>query len=173
MDIFRRARPADPSWNLAKTAVQVAVFWGVILFVIPPWIVAASTRLGLPVYEFAAARFVAVGLFVVASTLGIVSAITMAVQGQGTPLPIDSPRRMVVTGPYARVRNPMAIAGLAQGTAVAIWHGSLAVLVYVIVGGVIWQFAVRPLEEADLLRVFGDEFARYRETVPLWWPRRL
>jgi protein-S-isoprenylcysteine O-methyltransferase Ste14 len=66
----------------------------------------------------------------------------------------------------------MAVAGLAQGFAVALWHGSFAVLLYVVAGGVLWHVAVRPFEEADLEREFGPAFVEYKSRVPLWVPRR-
>ena len=91
----------------------------------------------------------------------------MAVHGQGTPVPFDGPRRLVVTGPYTLVRNPMAIAGLVQGMAVALWHGSVAVSAYVIAGGILWHFVVRPREEEDLARTFGAAFVDYKGRVPL------
>jgi protein-S-isoprenylcysteine O-methyltransferase Ste14 len=168
----RRARPARSSWNLAKTAGQIVVFWGAFLFLIPPALVALAARLGFPPGPTAAGRLVASVLFIGASALGLASAMTMAVRGRGTPLPFDSARVLVVTGPYAWVRNPMALAGLAQGAAVALWHGSVLVGIYVIAGGLFWHVVVRPLEEADLAHTFGDAFECYRSRVPLWWPRR-
>lgn len=172
MQWFRRARPATVSWNLAKTAVEIVVFWGVFLFVLPPWVVLVASRLGIPAFVSDTSRVLAALLFVGASALGLVSGFTMSVQGQGTPVPLDAPRRLVVTGPYAWVRNPMAIAGLAQGMAVALWHGSVAVVAYVIAGGVLWQLVVRPHEEADLARTFGAAFFEYKSRVPLWLPCR-
>ena len=169
---FRRARPGPPSWNLAKTITQIVVFWGVFLFIIPPSLVALAARAGIPATPFLAGRVLAVFLFASASALGLWSALTIAMEGEGTPLPLDSPRRLVSTGPYAWVRNPMAIAGLAQGIAVALWHGSPVVAAYVIAGGLLWHVFVRPLEEADLARTFGEAFVQYRQGVPLWLPRR-
>jgi protein-S-isoprenylcysteine O-methyltransferase Ste14 len=144
----------------------------VFLFLIPPALVVLSTGLGVPLGPSAAGRIVAAVVFTAASALGLVSAMTMAVRGRGTPLPFDGARELVVTGPYAWVRNPMALAGLAQGAAVALWHGSALVGIYVVAGGFFWHVVVRPLEEADLARAFGDTFERYRARVPLWWPRR-
>ncbi|HUQ84202.1 MAG TPA: isoprenylcysteine carboxylmethyltransferase family protein [Gemmatimonadaceae bacterium] len=171
MRSFRHAAPATASALLARTAVQVAIFWGLFLFVLPPKIAqldrTTADALGIP-----HARAVAVVLFTIASSLGIASALTMVMRGRGTPLPIDGPRHLVVTGPYAWVRNPMAIAGLSQGLAVAIWLRSPLVVAYVIAGGALWHWLVRPLEEAHLLASFGEEYRAYRETVPLWVPRR-
>ena len=168
---FRRARPALASWNLLKTIGQLIVFWGLFLFVLPPLVAEAGRRGGVPEFPSAAGGWVAVVIFSAASLLGLASAYTMAVRGQGTPLPIDSPRTLVVSGPYAYLRNPMAAAGMLQGAAVALWHGSLAVCLYVVAGGLLWHVIVRPIEEADLVRMFDGEFVAYRDRVPLWIPR--
>ena len=172
MHWFRRARPGPPSWNLAKTTVQIVAFWGVFLFIVPPWLVDQSARLGVSAIPSPAGRVVAVLLFAAASVLGLSSAFSMAVKGEGTPLPLDAPRNLVVAGPYRWVRNPMVIAGLAQGAAIALWHGSIAVGAYVIMGGLLWHAVVHPREEADLAHTFGAEFQAYRQRVPLWLPRR-
>ena len=168
---FRRARPAPASWNVLKTAGQILVFWGVFLFLIPPWLVELSSRVGVVPRPSTPGRIVGAILFASASALGLMSAATMAVRGRGTPLPLDAARVLVVTGPYAWVRNPMAVAGLAQGAAIALWHGSALVGAYVLAGGVFWHVVVRPLEEAHLVRTFGRPFEDYRDRVPLWWPR--
>ena len=171
MTWFRRAEPAPSSWNLFKTALQVVFFWGVFLFVLPPLVVAASARAGIGAGPSAATRAAGSIIFLLASGLGLGSAYAIATQGDGTPLPIDAPRRLVIRGPYAYVRNPMAVAGMAQGIGVALWHGSWPVAAYVAAGGLVWHVVVRPIEEADLAQRFGSAFARYRNDVPLWWPR--
>lgn len=65
----------------------------------------------------------------------------------------------------------MAVAGLVQGAATALWFGSPSVFGYVIAGAAVWNLAIRPAEEADLLRRFGDEFEEYRQAVRCWRPR--
>jgi protein-S-isoprenylcysteine O-methyltransferase Ste14 len=67
----------------------------------------------------------------------------------------------------------MAVAGLSQGAAVALWLGSPLVLAYVLAGGLAWHRLVRPIEEAYLAATFGDEYRSYRARVPLWLPRRI
>ena len=168
---FRHAAPTTASALLARTAVQVVIFWGIFLFVLPPMI-ARLDRGAAEVLRVPHTRPLAAVLFVIASALGLASAVTMVARGRGTPLPIDGPRHLVVSGPYAWVRNPMAVAGLMQGAAVALWLRSPLVLVYVVAGGVLWHWFVRPFEESHLAASFGDDYRAYRARVPLWLPRR-
>ncbi|MFN7928598.1 MAG: isoprenylcysteine carboxylmethyltransferase family protein [Blastocatellia bacterium] len=167
----RRAVPAPTRWNLTKTLLQIVVIWGVILFLLPALIVNIEQRAGLPRFTFSGQSLIAAGLFLGLSSLGIFSGVTMARLGEGTPLPVDGPRALVVRGPYAFVRNPMALAGLGQGIAVGLWFGSVAVLAYALAGSWVWQFLVRPLEEDDLLKQFGAAYEAYRKAVRCWWPR--
>ena len=172
MHWFRQAPPTTARWLFLRTGAQIIVFWGLFLFVIPP-LIARFDPSAVAVPAFAPKHVVSIALFVTASSLGLASALAMVRRGQGTPLPMDGPRRLVVSGPYAWVRNPMAVAGLTQGAAVALWLGSPLVLIYVLAGGVAWHRLVRPVEEAYLADTFGDEYRAYRARVPLWLPRRV
>ncbi|MCK6460606.1 MAG: isoprenylcysteine carboxylmethyltransferase family protein [Planctomycetes bacterium] len=164
--IFREARPAGPGWNAAKTMVQTAVFWGVLLFLVPWVIVRVEGGFGFPPL-----RWLGAVVFAVASAVGLLSGYTMAVAGEGTPLPLDHPRRLVVRGPYAVVRNPMAVAGIAQGCAVGFFAGSYGVIAYSLLGAFAWHFGIRPFEERHLRARFGEEYEAYRRRVGLWVPR--
>jgi protein-S-isoprenylcysteine O-methyltransferase Ste14 len=114
---------------------------------------------------------VGAALLVLASALGLSSAFVMSTRGKGTPLPSAMPNHLVVAGPYRWVRNPMAVAGIAQGVGVGLMLSSWLVVAYAVIGSVLWNYAVRPSEEADLERRFGAEFQRYRATVRCWIPR--
>lgn len=170
--LFRQARPAPTSWNVAKTFAQIVVFWGLLLFLVPHLLTRLELRLGTPSFGSPPLRIAVVLLFLCLSGLGLWSGVTVARVGRGTPLPLDSPLRLVVEGPYAYVRNPMAIAGLGQGVAVGLYLGSPLALLYVGVGAWMWQCLARPLEEADLLEHFGPEYEAYRRAVRCWWPSR-
>ena len=69
---------------------------------------------------------------------------------------------------YRYVRNPMAVAGIVQGIAVGWYLGSYAVIVYSLVGAVLWHVAVCPVEEADLNSRFGKTYNEYQQRVRLW-----
>ncbi|MFD4422028.1 methyltransferase family protein [Agromyces sp. NPDC058484] len=162
---------AATSAHLAATAVQIVIFWGLFLGVLPLALTFFEQRwaLAAPFPPFAAAAGLV--LLLAASALGLWSAASMSSKGAGTPLPTAMPNRLVVAGPYRFVRNPMAIAGITQGFAVGLILSSWLVVAYAIAGSLLWNFVVRPLEEADLEARFGDEFRRYRASVRCWWPR--
>lgn len=168
---FRPAKAKTGAGNLANTLVQTALFWGFFLAVLPAGIVFCERALGVPAMTWPHQQLVGGVLIGLAGTLGLTSGITMALAGRGTPLPMACPNNLVVVGPYRYIRNPMAVAGLAQGAGVAAMVGSWSVLAYVVAGGVLWQVMVRPHEEADLLSRFGAPYARYRAAVRCWVPR--
>ncbi|WP_323127765.1 methyltransferase family protein [Brevibacterium pigmentatum] len=77
---------------------------------------------------------------------------------------------LVNRGPYAFVRNPMAIAGIVQGVSMGLLIGSWLVVVYALIGSLLWNWLIRPHEEADLIERFGDEYRDYAKRVRCWWP---
>ena len=64
----------------------------------------------------------------------------------------------------------MAIAGITQGLAVGWYLGSVIVIGYAIVGALLWHRLVRPVEEAELLLRFGNQYEIYRNQVAVWIP---
>jgi protein-S-isoprenylcysteine O-methyltransferase Ste14 len=156
---------------VATTVAQIVFFWGFFLVVLPLVLVLLEHRWRLSVALPPVAWPVGAALLVLASALGLSSAFVMSTRGKGTPLPSAMPNHLVVAGPYRWVRNPMAVAGIAQGVGVGLMLSSWLVVAYAVIGSVLWNYAVRPSEEADLERRFGAEFQRYRATVRCWIPR--
>ncbi len=169
----RVAAPASVRRNTLKTIVQTIAFWSVFLAIIPWIILRGEEAISLDSLRWSAelTRLLGAALFVAGGTLGLWSAWCVAQFGQGTPLPFDAPRNLVTSGPYAVVRNPMAIGGLTQGIAVGLMVGSPFVILYALCGGPVWHFAVRPWEEADLKHRFSESFTQYRAHVRCWIPR--
>lgn len=168
---FRVAKPAGKGAHLGRTIAQMLGFWGAFLLVAPiliAWVEDRwQLRLDLPTWVWASG----LALLLAASALGVWSAISMATRGDGTPLPSSTASRLVVAGPYRFVRNPMAVAGIAQAIAVGLMLGSWLVVLYALSGSLLWNWVVRPLEEADLEARFGEEFDAYRDRVSCWVPR--
>lgn len=169
---FRTSATVGTGRILARTGLQTVFFWGSFLLVLPLVISFVESRWMLSIDVPLAVRVIGIVLLSAATALGVWSAVSMSVEGEGTPLPSQMARRLVVAGPYRHVRNPMAVAGIAQGVAVGLILGSWLVVAYALCGSVIWNSVVRPLEEADLEDRFGAEFADYRSRVSCWVPVR-
>ena len=166
--LFRNSTASRPL-NLAKTLIQVLCMWSVALVAIPYVLLTSFESTRGPQWD--APMFIGATLFVLCGALGLRSAWIMVRDGLGTPLPLDQANRLVITGPYRFVRNPMAIAGIGQGVAVAIMFESWPILIYALLGAVVWHTVVRPVEERDLLDRFGAEYEAYRNRLLCWWPR--
>lgn len=171
-NMFRVSKPAKTNWILTKTAIQIVVVWSLILFVFPYFIVRLEDKLGVSRFVFPFQKILSVVFFISISFVGLSGAYTMSRIGQGTPLPLDAARNLVIKGVYAFIRNPMAISGVGQGLAVGMFLGSPLVLIYALLGALIWQFIFRPLEEDDLLKRFGADYENYCRAVRCWIPRR-
>lgn len=170
-EMFRQAKVSSTNYVMLKTFTQIVVVWSVILIVFPYLITMIESRLGIRRLEFAYQRPIAAVLFVALSSIGIYSAIVMSRLGKGTPLPLDHALDLVVRGPYAWVRNPMAVSGIGQGLAVALFLGSPLVAVYAVMGSAIWQLIFRPMEEDDMAARFGKPYEEYRKAVRCWVPQ--
>ncbi|WP_291042134.1 isoprenylcysteine carboxylmethyltransferase family protein [Herbiconiux sp.] len=157
--------------DVLRTFAQIAVFWGLGLVVVPIVIRMLEQRWAVGLAFPPAALPVGIVLLVLASALGIGSAVVMSTLGEGTPLPSAMPHRLVIAGPYRWVRNPMAVAGIVQGAAIGLILSSWLVVAYAVAGALVWNLVIRPHEEADLARRFGADFARYRAEVRCWLPR--
>lgn len=95
-----------------------------------------------------------------------------AAVGNGTPGPWDAPTRVVATGPYRWVRNPIYIGALLVVAGEAWLFLSLPVLAYAGVMAVFCHLFVTGYEERTLSRRFGRAYLEYRRAVPRWIPRR-
>ncbi len=168
--MFRRSAEAKTGWLLTKTFAQIVVVWTLILLVFPAFIVEIETKLGIPQFAFPFQKILAVILFGAISVIGVSGSYTMAKIGRGTPLPMDTASKLVVAGIYSFVRNPMAISGIGQGLAVGLFLGSPLVLLYALMGGLVWQLIFRPLEEDDLRENFGADYEDYQKNVRCWIP---
>jgi protein-S-isoprenylcysteine O-methyltransferase Ste14 len=105
------------------------------------------------------------------SVPGLAAVRDLALSGDGTPVPLDPPRRLVTHGVYAYVRNPMQFSMTALLLLVAVflmspWPGILALL-----GAVYSEGLARWSENHDMRERFGAAWCHYHQSVRPWWPR--
>ena len=143
LSMFRVARPASATRNLIKTYSQMAAFWLLFLVAAPLVLHQVEGLLAIPGFRFSGQVWTGVAVFVVFGVGALSTAYSMAVHGQGTPLPLDSARKLVISGLYRFVRNPMGVTGLAQGAGVGIALGSPLMLAFVLCGGIDLE-SIRP-----------------------------
>jgi protein-S-isoprenylcysteine O-methyltransferase Ste14 len=91
--------------------------------------------------------------------------------GRGTPAPIDPPQRLVVTGLYRYVRNPMYLGVLLIVAGWALFFQYSELVKYWLITALVLHGLVRIAEEPLLRRKFGDAYLEYCRSVNRWVPR--
>lgn len=86
-------------------------------------------------------------------------------------MPVASPPRLVVTGFYRYVRNPIYVGFLIILIGQTLLTGSPGMLEYTAIASCIGAAAVRFYEEPVLACKFGAEYQAYRRAVHAWVPR--
>jgi protein-S-isoprenylcysteine O-methyltransferase Ste14 len=94
-----------------------------------------------------------------------------ALQGVGTPAPVFPTQRLVVSGFYRYVRNPMYVAVVSIVLGQALVFGDVRVLAYGVVAWLVTHLFVLFYEEPTLRRTFGVEYENYCKHVRRWVPR--
>ncbi|WP_269930562.1 methyltransferase family protein [Aminobacter sp. HY435] len=147
------------------------VFFGVapgVVAGLAPWLLAG--RYGVPLSPWPVA--VAGLLLVVAGLAVLLHAFArFALEGLGTPAPIAPTDRLVVSGAYRYVRNPMYVAVLSIILGQAIMFAHWPLVAYAVVVGAAMMVFVRVYEEPVLARRYGAQYLDYCAHVPGWLPR--
>jgi protein-S-isoprenylcysteine O-methyltransferase Ste14 len=119
-----------------------------------------------PAARWGGALLIIVGL---AATAGSVR--LFAVRGRGTLAPWDPPRRLVVSGLYRYVRNPMISGAALVLTGECLLFASREVAAWTAALVAINAVYMPLIEEPRLARRFGPPYEEYRRHVPGWVPR--
>ena len=111
------------------------------------------------------------GLLILGSLIYLICVMEFAVRGRGTPAPIDAPQRLVVTGLYQYVRNPMYVGVLSVVLGWTFLSKSIELLGYAALLALCFHAFIRLYEEPALRKLFGAEYEQYTATVGRWLPR--
>jgi protein-S-isoprenylcysteine O-methyltransferase Ste14 len=161
----------------AKARVSAALGTAIFLFVAPGtfaafmpwWMTRWQVHASFP--GFTIVRAIG-ALLIVAGMIGLLDAFArFALQGIGTPAPIYPTRRLVVTGSYRYVRNPMYIALVSLVLGQALFLGDIHVLIYGLCFWLLTHLFVLLYEEPTLRRSFPEDYAAFTANVPRWIPR--
>jgi protein-S-isoprenylcysteine O-methyltransferase Ste14 len=165
--LLRQETHVNRLFPVVRTLAIGAVFLSIWLYWLPLWFAHLEGTSLTPRNRWAWP------VFAIGFGLSFWCAMEFAFRGRGTPAPFDPPRRLVVTGLYRWVRNPMYIAMAITliGEALLlpqIWR-EMAALIAVL--SVVVALMVVKKEEPDMRRLFGADYEAYCRQVPRWIPR--
>jgi len=148
------------------------MFCGIMLFLVPAIIFEGiGGSWGVIATHSAIARNFLWQAMIIAAIIGVSAVQEFVERGSGTPFPYDPPRRLVTSGIYAYVRNPMQLSAslLFLILAFMLKHPWFFVATFISVaysaGFARWN------EDAELTDRFGDDWTRYAVRVRAWFPR--
>lgn len=148
--------------------------WGGYLFlVIPACILAYEGSSLRALYEppAGAADWALLAALASLTFVGIMATVEFAVVGSGTPIPLDPPKRVVTSGPYAFLANPMQVISAALMALLALragsWGMALAAGMFLVFDGVYASWYNR----AHIARAMPAAWSGYKDAVPDWRPR--
>ena len=151
------------------TALFLMIAPGTVASAVPRWIHRSGwivRALQAWPIQVAGAMLVVAGIIVLLDSF-----VRFAVEGLGTPAPAMPTRKLIVSGLYRHVRNPMyvAVVGLILGQAL-LWADA-SVLIYGACMWICFHLFVTLYEEPTLRRAFSQEYSAFQMNVPRWIPR--
>ena len=155
----------------ARASLQVIAFSGLMMGLIPVIAVQASGSSWRNPFEWPMPILsIVIQLMAVPAVLGLSAVQEFVIRGGGTPIPYDPPRRIVMTGAYAYVANPMQLSAVMVLLILGIalwnpWVAAAGVMAHIYSAGIAgWD------EHEDLRSRFGDSWPAYRSRVRKWLP---
>jgi protein-S-isoprenylcysteine O-methyltransferase Ste14 len=152
-----------------RAAVWATLFVSALLVYLPAQLLAGAGIRRPP--TFGLLQLLGGLLTTAGGALAVWCIVTFAFVGRGTPAPFDPPRRLVQSGPYRFVRNPMYVGATFALCGGALVYESAALLAYAAGFALVMHVFVVSYEEPTLARTFGDDYTSYRRRVARWWPR--
>lgn len=110
-----------------------------------------------------------VGVAVIGLALVLIAA-TMSVlrQARTSTNPIDTPSQLLVSGPFSRSRNPLYVAYVAALCGCALMSGSWLAMGCPLLGFIVMNGLIIPIEELRMAEEFDDAYRRYCQQVRRW-----
>ena len=120
-----------------------------------------------------------IGIFRFVGLIPIVFGVLLAIGGAwgfisvstGSPMILDTPDELIITGSYRFVRNPLYSGFCLILLGEAFLYESSGVLVYLLAFFFMFNLLVFLFEEPILKKKFGKRYEEYCKPVPRWIPR--
>jgi protein-S-isoprenylcysteine O-methyltransferase Ste14 len=156
--------------RLILTPIAAIIFFGIITFFVycSFWV---DKWLHLPYLPDAWWRYaIAAIIFFAGIALGAIT-VTKFFSIKGTPVPTSPPPKLVTTGLYGWIRNPMALGMLLILEGLGFYFGSISLIVFFApLPVVLYAIYIKLVEEPELEMRFGKEYVEYKKRVPMFIP---
>ncbi len=91
---------------------------------------------------------------------------------KGTPVPFNPPPKLVATGPYAYVRNPMLSGVFIFMFGLGILFRSISLVFIFTPLFILFNFLeLKNIEEPELEKRLGRDYSKYKKIIPMFFPR--
>lgn len=140
---------------------------GFVFVYIPYWITRFRIPAGEPIWQRAAAA----AMILAGITPLLASALRFIYAGRGTLVPAVPTERLVVSGLYRYVRNPMYAGGLLALAGEALLFSSRHLVYELLFFWLATYSFILVYEEPMLARRHPEDYVRYKRNVPRWIPR--
>lgn len=170
--LFARWTIKDTHVN-ARAFLHVLAAGGVFLFLIPEVVFAVrpGRRWDALLFQPAWLRNLELQAIALLGIVGVSAVQEFAQRGNGTPIPYDPPKRLVISGLYRYISNPMQLSCALVMTA---W-GCLLRNPWLAAAGImpfLYSLGLAAWDESEDMRVrFGKPWDEYRHNVKAWRPR--
>ena len=91
--------------------------------------------------------------------------------GKGTLAPWNPPKKLIISGPYCYVRNPMITSVCLMLIAESFYFQSWAIVAWFVIFVILNMIYFPCVEERGLKKRFGAEYKEYCKNVPRYIPR--
>ena len=90
---------------------------------------------------------------------------------RGTPVPFNPPPKLITTGPYAYIRNPMLLGLFIFLIGLGILLSSLSLIfIFTPLFILLNVLYLKAVEEKEMEKKFGQEYLEYKRRVPMFIP---
>lgn len=149
-----------------------AIFFGLLVFLFIFLALKIDRLIGITGIFPRSMSLILAALFFLAALILIGWSVLTFLRAKGTPVPLNPPPRVVTTGPYAYVRNPMLTGVFALLFGIGALLGSFSLLVILtplFILANVWE--LKAIEEPELIKRLGQDYVEYRKNTPMFFPR--
>ena len=150
---------------VARALIVAPLFVSLWMYFVPRWVAGAQA--------FDNPRPLGWIVVAIGAAIGLPCIWEFAWRGLGTPAPFDPPRKLVISGPYRFVRNPMyfGMGVVLIGEAIVFPNITLLMIGLTAALFLFVTAFVIVYEEPTLRRMFGTDYEAYCRAVRRWIPR--